>query len=243
MDWNTVDLVVFDLDGTLYDQRPVRRRMAGEIAREVLATGSLRVPRSIATYRRLREAAADQPGVAIEPYGTTAQRCGISAGEVRQLIAEWIERRPLPHLRRYRRSGVSAVFDGLRASRRVIAVLSDYPTDEKLKALDLRADLAVSALDHDVARLKPDPAGLEKILRVTNTAPARALVIGDRDDRDGEVARRIGVRSLILTARGRRREGTFRSYTDPLFAPVIAAGPQSPAETRQTVGLVRAARL
>ena len=37
MDWDCIDLVVFDVDGTLYDQRALRIRMAWELCLHTLS--------------------------------------------------------------------------------------------------------------------------------------------------------------------------------------------------------------
>jgi hypothetical protein len=68
---------------------------------------------------------------------------------------------------------------------------------EKLAALGLSAEMVVSATETDVDCFKPLTAGLEKIIGAANERPERVLMIGDRDERDGECARRAGARYLI----------------------------------------------
>ena len=70
---------------------------------------------------------------------------------------------------------------------------SDYPAEEKLAALGLRAEVVVSATDPEVDRLKPDPRGLEVALARLGASAEHCLLVGDRDERDGEAARRAGV--------------------------------------------------
>ena len=126
---------------------------------------------------------------------------------VRAIVTEWMEERPLPLLRAFRAAGVAELFARLSESH-VLAVHSDYRAERKLAALGLAAQLTVAA--EDVGRLKPDPAGLHRLMAQAKAEPARTLMIGDRDERDGEAARRAGVRSLI---RGR----DFRDFTDAIF--------------------------
>ena len=45
--WDRFDLIVFDMDGTLYDQPRLRRRMAGLLAREAIRSRSLSVMRTL----------------------------------------------------------------------------------------------------------------------------------------------------------------------------------------------------
>ena len=76
--------------------------------------------------------------------------------------------------------------------------LSDYPTERKLKALNMETVLSFSSLDSCIDRLKPDPKGLLHICRCWKLLPGECLVIGDRDDRDGEAARRAGMNYIIV---------------------------------------------
>ncbi|PJG46681.1 hypothetical protein CAF53_21340 [Sphingobium sp. LB126] len=205
IDWDRFDLVVFDMDGTLYDQPPLRRRMAVMLARETIQSRSMAVARMLGAYRRRREALADTTArdFAQEQYRLP----GRDPETVRAVVREWMEERPLPLLRRFRVEGVEALFARLSVSC-AVAVHSDYRVEAKLAALGLSARFTVAA--EDVGRLKPDPAGLRWLMAAARADPARTLMIGDRDDRDGEAARRAGVRALI---RGR----DFRHYDEPIF--------------------------
>ena len=50
-------------------------------------------------------------------------------------------------------------------------------------------------------RLKPRPEGLSRALERLAVGPAEALMVGDRDDCDGEAARRLGCPYLLLARR------------------------------------------
>ena len=77
------------------------------------------------------------------------------------------------------------------------------------------------ATDAGIARLKPDPCGLLAILRQTGVPPARALMIGDRFDRDAAAADRAGVRALVRARQAHPQIDTFRGYDDPVFQPML----------------------
>src|SRR3546814_20454438 len=98
-----------------------------------------------------------------------------------------------------------------------------------MKALGLKAHLTVSDTDEDVGRLKPDPAGLQKIIAIAGIAPRRSLMIGDRLDRDGEAARQIGMKELIRSRHSLTEPATFRPTGDPLSRLVLTGvGPEAP---------------
>jgi FMN phosphatase YigB (HAD superfamily) len=230
--WKDIDLVIFDLDGTLYSQRRLRTRMALNLLYVAVKTRSLKTLNVLRIYRQCRERLAE--GAIVDfmnrQFDDTAMQCGCSAEEVREVVNEWIEQRPLTYLRSCRYSGIEGLFDALHRSGRTIAVFSDYSAAAKLEALSLKADIVVSATDGDVQRLKPDPAGLYKILNATGFEASRSLIIGDRFDRDWAAANRAGIPAIIKSRRGDPRCGTFRSYQDTLFQPVVQS-----ANTGETV--------
>ena len=102
----------------------------------------------------------------------TASATGFSAGDVRLIVEQWIERRPLPYLQACRFPGLVELFAGLRRKGKLIGVLSDYPADAKLSALGLHADHVVCASDKGVGLLKPNPRGLQAMIQ----RPARTRV-------------------------------------------------------------------
>ena len=217
-----IRLVVFDVDGTLYDQRRLRRRMALELLKHLAwSRAGRRKIRILQTFRRIRETLADQEAehVIARQYEDPAAELKISAEEVRAVTDEWIERRPLPLLAGCAEPGVVQLFAQLRHAGRTIAVLSDYPAADKLAALDLTADVIVHAVDPEVNRFKPHPRGLEVILDRTRVPPAQAVLIGDRMERDGLCAERAGVRFLLKGANASGATESFRHYTD--LAPVL----------------------
>lgn len=208
-DLRGVEAVVFDLDGTLYAQRPVRLRMAWALAAAV-ARGAERVrtPRLLQRFRAHRErlAEAEVHGIRVRQYADVATAVGGDAEDVRAVVERWMHRAPLPHLTAARDPGAARLFDDLRGRGVAVAVVSDYPAEAKLAALGLDADAVVDAEDPDVDVLKPHPAGILAALTRLGVAPARALTVGDRLERDGAAARRAGT-AFVLRVWGRARDG------------------------------------
>lgn len=222
--WDNIDLVVFDLDGTLYDQKRLRMRIAVDLVLASLRNRSLRTVDMLRKFRQCREKLAEQtePDFMHRQFEITAKQCNSSATEIRAVVTEWMEQRPLSYLAACRYPGTETLFDALRHSGRIIAVFSDYPAREKLKALGLEADIVVSAGDPDVQRLKPNPAGLLRILEATGVAASRTLMIGDRFDRDWAAANGVGIAAIIRARRRDPRCETFGSFEDDVFRPIIS---------------------
>ena len=225
IDWAAIGLVIFDVDGTLYNQRSLRLRMA----RDLVINSALRFDRStlriLSAYRRIREEVGDAEVVDFEPVlierTAAAARCKPHA--VRAAVDEWINQRPLPYLKACRYPGVAKLFTGLKRHGKMIGVLSDYPAVAKVAALSLTADVIIAAGDDAVRRLKPDPRGLELMLAATGTRAEAAVMIGDRVERDGAIASRVGMRALIRSSQPIAGWQTFQRFDDPLFVPVLAA--------------------
>ena len=224
LNWKDIDLVVFDVDGTLYDQKRLRLVMLRRLLAASWKSRSLDTLQTLRTFRHVRESLGDHP----EPdfmhlqYARTASRHHKTEEEVRVLTSEWMERQPLPFLAGCRYPHLDFLFAGLRSAGKQIAVFSDYPATDKLAALGLQAAPVVCATDADIARLKPDPFGLLAILQRTGTPAQRTLMVGDRVDRDGIAARRAGVRALIRSSKTHPDFDTFRAYDDPVFQPMLA---------------------
>lgn len=226
LDWEAIDLVVFDVDGTLYAQTRLRLVMLRQLLIDALASRSLDTIRTLRVFRQVREQLGDQPcdDFIAQQYQLTAERCRKSVEEVQQITSDWLEQRPLPFLAACRYPHLPAVFSGLRASGKRIAAFSDYPAVEKLSALGLQASPVVCATDPHIGRLKPDPLGLMLILKQCGVAPDRTLMIGDRFDRDAAAAKRAGVRALIRSGKTHPEFDTFKSFDDLIFEPLLRPG-------------------
>jgi putative hydrolase of the HAD superfamily len=226
LDWSSFQLMVFDVDGTLYDQTKLRRRMTGALVRHAVSKGDLATIRILRSYRRWREELADEERAGFEDVlvSRLAKRYGRSRADVEAIVSDWMERRPLPFLRACRRPGVADLFARLRAAGKTIGILSDYPAEAKLARLELTADVVVSARDPEVDVMKPHPRGIEEVMRRAGVKPASTIMVGDRPERDGEMGARAGVRTFVLTSKPAAGAWVpFRSFGDFLGAAPIAA--------------------
>lgn len=210
-----VEAVLFDLDGTLYRQAPLRRRMLGELARAPLREGprgAYRIARRLRTFRRVREELRDlgRPEEPLEDlqYSVPAERLGERSEEVRDTVFEWMVERPLPHLPPCARPGLADVLARLQDRGLRLGVFSDYPVEEKLSVLGVRDrfDLLLCAVERDVNAFKPHPRGFQVAAERWRVPPERVLYVGDRPEVDGEGARAAGMRCVIVGARGGRSE-------------------------------------
>jgi len=220
LNWGEIRLVVFDVDGTLYDQRGLRLCMLREMLLAALRKRDIHFIRILSAYRRIREQLGDElhEDFERELASRTAASVGCSLERVQSTAAEWLEKRPLRHLSRYRYPRLPELFRGLRKHGKQIGIFSDYPAREKLQAMGLDADFVVCAGDADVGVLKPHAKGLRVLMARAAADPAQTVLIGDRPERDGLAAQGAEVRALIRSRKPIDGWQTFSRYDEALFA-------------------------
>ena len=224
VDWTRIKLAVFDVDGTLYDQHALRRRMLLDLARHTVASRSLETVKVLHHFRRIREALAEEEleGFQAALVERSVRATGVGSEKVMDLAHEWIDQRPLIHLRACRYPDVEKLFAALRRRGKIIGIFSDYPAAAKLQALGLSADLIVSATEAAVEALKPNPRGLVRLMEAACAGADETIMIGDRAERDGEAARRAGTACLIRSAKPLSGWPCFATYRDDCFLPLLA---------------------
>jgi phosphoglycolate phosphatase/putative hydrolase of the HAD superfamily len=201
VEWERVKAVIFDVDGTLYDQSQLRKKMLFELLRYYLMRPwRFREMLALAHFRSEREKRAGFPGPDLEnaQYTWCTERGRYPAAMVRNVVGRWIFKRPLRYLNACTYPGTKDFFEALRRQGIPIAIYSDYVAHEKLKAMGLAADIVVSSTDPEVDRLKPDPKGLLYIADQLGVTPSECLFIGDRQEMDGACALNAHMPYLII---------------------------------------------
>jgi FMN phosphatase YigB (HAD superfamily) len=201
--------VLFDVDGTLYRQAPLRALMAGELATVPwLQTAPWRV-RRLSVFRHVREElrSLGRPAEPLEQlqYSVAAERANMSIDELRSAVAEWILRRPLKYLRHVVRPGAAETLAHLGRAGMKIGAFSDYPVSDKLDALGLGSfvTLHLEATLPAVNAFKPHPRGFLAACEAWNLAPGEVLYVGDRVEVDRAGAEAAGMPSVIIGAQVR----------------------------------------
>lgn len=216
VNWNKIKAVIFDVDGTLYDQRKLRRLMAGRLLKYAFThPWNWQDIKIISCFRKEREQRAESlsEDLETEQYEWTAKVLGVTPEKVRKVIETWMYKAPLKYLYSCRYSEAADFIVQLREKGIIVTVFSDYPAPEKLIAMEILTDYAFAATDKDINRLKPDPGGPLHISRRLGILPEECLFIGDRDDRDGECARRAGMSYFIV---GRDAHAFYKSLSEGL---------------------------
>ena len=192
-------LVVFDLDGTLYSKRHLVLRMP------------LRYPWDIPMMLKERKTRASLKGCWVGNsksmnklfFSKMTENNSISSLEAE----EWFYNQYLPRMvkmlhRHYRVSDwVVPFINHCRSKGIKIVVLSDSQfTKEKLEAIGLSPDLFDWVISSpEIGGLKPAPQLLRTVVEKMSVDMSECLVIGDREDTDGEMARANGAAFYLVS--------------------------------------------
>jgi FMN phosphatase YigB (HAD superfamily) len=187
-----IKLVVFDLDGTLYQKRGLACRMFFNAAKDWKLMLAER------KTRRALRGKWHQSEVAFYNlyFHTMAGFCDLPASELRT----WYFNRYMPLMvdiiRKFHRptEWLDDFINVCKKKSVQLVVLSDYGhVAEKLEALGIDKklfDWVISA--PELGGLKPAPQLLLQILEKMKVTPKQCLVIGDREDTDGQLAQSVG---------------------------------------------------
>lgn len=209
-------LVIVDLDGTLYYQRPVRIVMAGRLMTYYLAhPGRIKELFALKKYREIREKAVSlRKQEAEAQYEEAGKELGLSGAYVKHVIEHWMYEIPCRILKRFRDDQLQETIVKLQKKGILVAIYSDYPVSMKLEALELKGMPAFSSEHPKIRRLKPDPKGILSILEQMGIQKQDAVMIGDRREKDGEAAIRAGIDYLILSSCKSKRKKQMKMVSN-----------------------------
>ena len=195
--------LIFDLDGTLYMQAPVRRAMFWRLLLSSVdrPSSAWHEWRLLHFYRRAQEHLRNCPEpLASAQLPLACEWSGALPEQAARTIAHWMEDAPLDIVARCLRTGIAEFLQDARCKEIRLALVSDYPATKKLRALrlDTYFSVVLTAQDDRVGVFKPSPDGLTLALADLGVEPARAVYVGDRTSVDGEAARSAGIAGVIL---------------------------------------------
>jgi putative hydrolase of the HAD superfamily len=216
LDTSRIRAVLFDLDGTLYDQSILRRKMAARLLRACAANPrrGFRALRAVQAYRHAHEALRNGEYTAERHLELACGACGYAAGEVQAIVAEWIERQPLDLLPLCVYPQLHEFLGTLSQLRLALGVFSDYPTEQKIEALGFKSYFRHQLSAGAVGRLKPDPLGILALAEAVAIPPSECLYIGDRTI-DQDAAHSAGMQFALVDGRNTYAQllGQFRNGT------------------------------
>jgi len=210
------EVYLFDLDGTLYYQKPFRVRMLCTLIKHVLlkpsSIGDLFLMK---TYRSVRERweqceaeCSFDAGMSLDEkqYAYVAKKKGARPEQVKRAVELFMLEMPLHVLPPFRDEVLYGLIQKLKEKKKTVVIYSDYPVEDKLKSLGIRADACFASSDARIGCMKPDPKGIQVILDTLGCACTDAVMIGDRYEKDGLAAKRSNVDYVIVDSSKKERQ-------------------------------------
>lgn len=203
-----VQAIAFDLDGTLYDLRRMRRRLVWRVPGEIRDHGPfglLRRVRALQAFRKARESfrGSERVESLVETLAEqVSEQLRLPKKLVMGAVRDYFFDSDFRELMGLSPAGDYEVLAELAERGYRLACLSEYPVERKLAALGL-ADLPweVGMSCEEVGELKPSPAAFLECARRLELEPAQVLLVGDRLDADVAGAEAAGMPSAWLKNR------------------------------------------
>lgn len=204
--------IIFDLDGTLY---PMTKRF-----KPMFALFSLPHPLRLPGYMKLRdsfrgEARNSGSEIMAEINKKIEETFKIKSGQ------KWQEKEFYPAFyatlsATRKRPELDKLLKSLHDKKYRLVVLSDFGNVwERLTALDIDTSLFEHLLSsEDLGGFKPHTRPFEQTLKILNLPPEQVLMVGDREETDGDGARAMNM--PFLKVPGKSNKG-WRDSIQPLF--------------------------
>lgn len=199
--------ILFDMDGTLYHQVPLRILMIfllliKNIHHPFLLIKKMTVIQNFRKSQELLRTNNDRSGNSYQnQIRLTSERTGESQEFISQTIVEWFEKQPLKYLKLCRRKRLENMLSSLQKQGYHLGVYSDYPANDKLHALGLGNYFTtiVSSSDPDVTGVKPHTNGFHVAAQRMGSATEEIVYVGNRPEVDGKGAVASGMKYLNIS--------------------------------------------
>ncbi len=204
---------IVDVDGTLYFQAGVRRRMIWSIVCFTIKhPWRIQDIYIIYLYRLLRKNgklthARDFTNM---EFAYVASKVNTTSEYVRDVVYQWMIDIPLKYIVQEKDKKLLDFLAERKKSKADIIIYSDYPVKEKLTCLKLDYSKGYYSDDERIKCMKPDPKGLINIIRANNLTVDNCLFIGDRLEKDGYCAEKCGMDYLILPKNKSKRKKVWK---------------------------------
>lgn len=199
-DYNTY---IVDVDGTLYFKKAMQFRMAILLGcyylihfwrvKELLLLKDYRVMRDKDEY----SGKEDFESIII---CNLSKKYGFDEKKTSLIINEWILEKPVKILFACRDKKLISFLNMQKKKGKRVYIYSDYPTEDKVRALGICFDEGYWPDKKRISLLKPSTQGINYILSENNVDKKDVLFIGDRYEKDGKCAEDAGVDYVILSS-------------------------------------------
>lgn len=189
--------VIFDFDGTLYHPKGMKKRLV--LSSIFHLSLVLRDRKFRRIYKGVDFGSADEFRRAYVYFLADGKKSSF------EKVSSWKNKVYMPSMTRIlekgfpARSDIFEVFNKLHEQGIKTAVFSDYDfVPERVAAIGADGISGNLFSSEELGLLKPCPRGFFEIARILDVAPSEVLVVGDRDDTDGQGARNCGMKFIHI---------------------------------------------
>ncbi|MEP7147068.1 MAG: HAD family hydrolase [bacterium] len=197
--------IVFDMDGTLYNQNILRILVAGKmILAFIVSPKKFSIEfKIIREFRKVQEKLRLSDSNVIDENSQirkTAENLKMNYDEVSQAVDKWFKQIPLPLISICRKSDLVNTFSNLFNEGFKLGLFSDYPSEDKAKILGIKdfVEAIVCSSDADVGKFKPAADGFKRIAEKLNLKCENLIYVGDRYEVDIVGALKAGMIPLLV---------------------------------------------
>lgn len=211
-----VKAIVFDVDGTLYNQNIFRVFLILDLLKHFISSPkkTLAALKVLRTYRKVHEEirkdvnATDLYNIQIKK---TADLHKIHFDDANKIMEDWFHTKPLKHFAYTKRKKLIETFKWFKENHIKTALLSDYPCENKAKALGILeyVDEIKSSMDVDIDKLKPDVKGFLRVAEILNLNPGEIIYVGDRYKIDIIGAKKAGYIPVLIGAKKEDKDAFY----------------------------------
>jgi putative hydrolase of the HAD superfamily len=165
-----IKAVVFDVDGTLYNETKLRLYVLGMIFINFLKSPfrTYRYLKIVLSYRKFHEHLrfdANTKNKFKAQVQLTADKFNLQYDDVYNIINEWVHVKPLPFISKSKYKDLDTVIDWLKKN-------------------NYKMDLIKCSTDEDIDFLKPSSFGFKRVAQILNLHPQEIVYVGDRSHID-----------------------------------------------------------
>lgn len=160
--------------------------------REDLTIGDIK---ALHVFRKTRQklASTEYNNIDDLQYCLASKERHIGVDDLKALVNLWIYETPLRFIPGCKFPFVNDFIGDLQKKGVRIGFFSDYPGHQKLDALGIKGDAVVCSTEKVVDRFKPHPQGLLVASQRLEVDITDCILIGDRNEKDGQCAKRAGI--------------------------------------------------
>ncbi|MEQ7799521.1 HAD family hydrolase [Pedobacter sp. ASV1-7] len=201
INWDELELVIFDVDGTLYDQKKLRNNMMLALFfHYCIRPWRYKDLLILYHFRKEREKrhGYQSDNLQTEQYLWVLPKVNVSLYRIKKVVDYWIFSYPNKLLNACVYPGLKQFLAELKKNNIRTAIYSDYESEQKLRNMNITVDLIVSSTDVNINAFKPNPIGLNYIIAKLKIKNSNCLFIGDRNELDGECALRAEIPFFLI---------------------------------------------